>query len=129
MLPLGASAVMLGFGFVIAFDEGIIDFRSAPWIVPVVQALVAIPFVVRIVVPTLRAIDVRQREAAALLGASPARVRRESTSASPDARSRLRRLRLRDLARGNSERPSSSRVPTLPRCPSRSSASSVGPAS
>jgi thiamine transport system permease protein len=77
MLPLGASAVMLGFGFVIAFDEGVVDFRSAPWIVPVVQALVAIPFVVRIVVPTLRAIDVRQREAAALLGASPARVRRE----------------------------------------------------
>lgn len=77
MLPLGASAVMLGFGFVIAFDEGWYDFRSAPWIVPVVQALVAIPFVVRIVTPTLRAIDDRQREAAALLGASPQRVRRE----------------------------------------------------
>ena len=77
MLPLGASAVMLGFGFVIAFDEGWLDFRSAPWIVPVVQALVAIPFVVRIVVPTLRAIDVRQREAAALLGATPGQVRRE----------------------------------------------------
>jgi thiamine transport system permease protein len=77
MLPLGASAVMLGFGFVIAFDEGVLDFRSAPWIVPVVQALVAIPFVVRIVVPTLRSIDDRQREAAAMLGASPGRVRRE----------------------------------------------------
>ena len=77
MLPLGASAVMLGFGFVIAFDHAPIDFRSAPWIVPVVQALVAIPFVVRIVAPTLRSIDVRQREAAATLGASPGRVRRE----------------------------------------------------
>ncbi|CAN5270765.1 iron ABC transporter permease [soil metagenome] len=77
MLPLGASAVMLGFGFVITFDEGWLDFRSAPWIVPVVQALVAIPFVVRIVAPTLRAIDERQREAAAVLGASPGRVRRE----------------------------------------------------
>jgi thiamine transport system permease protein len=77
MLPLGASAVMLGFGFVIAFDTAPLDFRSAPWIVPVVQALVAIPFVVRIVAPTLRAIDERQREAAAVLGASPARVRRE----------------------------------------------------
>src|SRR5207247_6051608 len=69
MLPLGASAVMLGFGFVITFDRAPVDFRSAPWIVPVAQALVAIPFVVRIVVPTLRAIDERQREAAALLGA------------------------------------------------------------
>ncbi len=77
MVPLGASAVMLGFGFVIAFDTAPIDFRSSPWIVPVVQALVAIPFVVRIVAPTLRAIDERQREAAALLGASPGRVRRE----------------------------------------------------
>jgi len=77
MLPLGASAVMLGFGFVIAFDSEPIDFRSSPWIVPVVQALVAIPFVVRIVAPTLRAIDERQREAAAVLGASPGRVRRE----------------------------------------------------
>jgi thiamine transport system permease protein len=43
----------------------------------VAQALVAIPFVIRIVVPTLRAIDQRQREAAAVLGASPERVRRE----------------------------------------------------
>ena len=77
MLPLGASAVMLGFGFVIAFDTAPIDFRAEPWIVPVAQALVAIPFVVRIVAPTLRAIDQRQREAAVLLGASPARVRRE----------------------------------------------------
>ena len=77
MLPLGASAVMLGLGFVIAFDEPPLAFRAAPWIVPVGQALVAIPFVVRIVAPTLRAIDEREREAAALLGASPGRVRRE----------------------------------------------------
>ena len=77
LLPLGASAVMLGLGFLIAFDTPPVDFRAAPWIVPVAQALVAIPFVVRIVVPTLRSIDERQREAAALLGASPSRVRRE----------------------------------------------------
>jgi thiamine transport system permease protein len=77
MLPLGASAVMLGLGFVIAFDTAPLALRAEPWIVPVVQALVAIPFVVRIVAPTLRAIDEHQREAAALLGASPGRVRRE----------------------------------------------------
>ena len=77
LLPLGASAVMLGLGFLIAFDTAPLDFRAAPWIVPVVQALVAIPFVVWIVAPTLRSIDPRQREAAALLGASPGRVRRE----------------------------------------------------
>jgi thiamine transport system permease protein len=77
LLPLGVSAVMLGLGFLIAFDTAPVDFRAAPWIVPVAQSLVAIPFVVRIVAPTLRSIDPRQREAAALLGASPARVRRE----------------------------------------------------
>jgi thiamine transport system permease protein len=77
LLPLGASAVMLGLGFLIAFDTPPLDFRAAPWIVPVVQALVAIPFVVRILAPTLRSIDPHQREAAALLGASPGRIRRE----------------------------------------------------
>jgi thiamine transport system permease protein len=77
LIPLGASAVMLGLGFLIAFDRPPIDFRAAPWIVPVAQALVAIPFVVWTVVPTLRSIDPKQREAAALLGAPPARVLRE----------------------------------------------------
>ena len=77
LVPLGASAVMLGLGFLIAFDTPPLDFRAAPWIVPVVQALVAIPFVVRIMVPTLRSIDPRLREAAALLGAAPGQVRRE----------------------------------------------------
>jgi len=77
LLPLGASAVMLGLGFLIAFDTDPLDFRSSAWIVPVAQALVAIPFVVRVMAPTLRSIDPHQREAAALLGAPPARVRRE----------------------------------------------------
>ncbi len=77
LLPLGASAVMLGLGFLIAFDTEPLDFRSAPWIVPVAQALVALPFVVRIIAPALRSIDPRQREAAALLGAPPGRVLRE----------------------------------------------------
>ena len=51
LLPLGASAVMLGFGFLIAFDEAPVDFRSSWWLVPVAQSLVAAPFVVRIVTP------------------------------------------------------------------------------
>ena len=41
------------------------------------RRLIAIPFVVRIMTPVLRAIDPRLREAAAMLGASPARVWRE----------------------------------------------------
>jgi thiamine transport system permease protein len=77
MLPLGVSAVMLGFGFVLAFDEPPLDLRASPLLVPIAQALVAAPFVVRIVAPALRSIDDRLREAAAVLGASPARVWRE----------------------------------------------------
>jgi thiamine transport system permease protein len=77
LLPLGASAVMLGFGFLIAFDEPPLDFRSSWWLVPVAQALVAAPFVVRVVAPALRSIDPRLREAAAVLGASPGRAWRE----------------------------------------------------
>jgi len=77
LLPLGASAVMLGFGFLITFDESPLDFRSAWWLVPVAQALVAAPFVVRIVAPALRAVDPHLREAATVLGAPPRRVWRE----------------------------------------------------
>ena len=117
LLPLGVSAVTLGFGFLIAFDKPPLDFRAAPWIVPVAQALVAIPFVVRIVAPTLRSIDPRQREAAALLGASPGRVRREIDLpiVSRGAR-RRRRLRVRDLAR----RVRRHGVPRAPRPPDAS---------
>jgi thiamine transport system permease protein len=77
MLPLGASAVMLGFGFLIAFDDPPLDLRRSWWLVPIAQSLVATPFVVRALVPALRAIDNRLRDAAAVLGAPPGRVWRE----------------------------------------------------
>ena len=77
LLPLGGSAVMLGFGFVIAFDEPPLELRGSAALVPVAQALVAAPFVFRIVAPALRSVRPELREAAALLGASPSRVRRE----------------------------------------------------
>lgn len=77
MLPLGTSAVTVGFGFLIALDEPPLDLRTSRWIIPIAHALVAIPFVVRIVVPALRSIDPRLRDAAAVLGASPHRVWRE----------------------------------------------------
>lgn len=74
MLPLGVSAVTLGFGFLVALDQPPLDFRGSPWLVPVAQALVALPLVVRTLVPALRSIDQRQREAAATLGADPLRI-------------------------------------------------------
>lgn len=72
-LPLGVSAVSVGFGMLIALDTPV-DLRGSWWIVPVAQAMVGVPFVVRIVVPAWRAIDPDRRAAAATLGASPAAV-------------------------------------------------------
>ncbi|MBH5132271.1 iron ABC transporter permease [Streptomyces sp. HB-N217] len=77
MLPLGVSAVTVGFGFLIALDEPPLDLRSSWILVPLAQALVGVPFVVRTMLPVLRAVDGRLRGAAAVLGASPWRVWRE----------------------------------------------------
>lgn len=77
MLPLGVSAVTVGFGFLIALDEPPLDLRQSWLLVPLAQALVGAPFVVRTMLPVLRAVDLRLREAAAVLGASPWRVWRE----------------------------------------------------
>jgi thiamine transport system permease protein len=71
MLPLGTSAVTLGFGLLVTFSVAPADLRGSWIIVPIGQALVAIPLVVRTVLPVLRALDPRQRDAAATLGASP----------------------------------------------------------
>lgn len=43
-------------------------------LVPIAQAIVALPLVLRVLLPVLRAIDPRLREAAAVLGSSPGRV-------------------------------------------------------
>ncbi len=71
MLPLGVSAVTLGFGFLITLDRPPLDLRDSPFLVPIAQALVALPLVVRTLVPVLAGIDDRQRQAAASLGAGP----------------------------------------------------------
>ncbi len=73
MLPLGTSAVTIGFGFIIALDWPV-DLRASFALVPIAHALVAVPFVVRTTVPTLRAIEPDLRESAAVLGTPPGRV-------------------------------------------------------
>ncbi|MDO8145704.1 iron ABC transporter permease [Isoptericola sp. 178] len=79
MLPLGVSAVTVGFGFLITLDRPLgldVDLRTSGLLVPIAQAVVAIPLVVRTVLPVVRAIDPRLREVAATLGAAPGRVLR-----------------------------------------------------
>jgi len=74
MLPLGTSAVTLGLGFIIALDEPPLDLRASPLLIPIAHTLVAFPFVVRSLIPSLRSIRPRLRQAAAVLGASPGQV-------------------------------------------------------
>ena len=74
MLPLGVSAVTVGFGYLITLDLLPGDLRTSAALVPLAQALVVTPLVIRIMLPVLRSIDERLRQAAASLGASPWRV-------------------------------------------------------
>jgi thiamine transport system permease protein len=79
MLPIGTSAVTIGFGMLITFDTPPVDWRAEWWLVPVGHALVAVPFVVRVTIGVLRALDPGLTDAAATLGASPARAWRAIT--------------------------------------------------
>jgi thiamine transport system permease protein len=77
MLPLGVSAVTVGFGYLVTLDLLPGDLRTSATLVPLAQALVVTPLVIRLLLPVLRSIDERLRQAAASLGAAPWRVWRE----------------------------------------------------
>ncbi|MBN1135600.1 MAG: iron ABC transporter permease [Anaerolineae bacterium] len=77
MLPLGTSAVTLGFGYVIALGQPPLNLRASPLLLPLAHTLVAFPFVVRSLLPVLRGMNPHWREAAAVLGASPGQLVRE----------------------------------------------------
>ena len=76
MLPLGVSAVIVGLGMLLTLNRSVlgVDLRGSWWLVPVAQAVVALPLVVRTLVPSARAIPWSMRAAAATLGAGPWRV-------------------------------------------------------
>jgi thiamine transport system permease protein len=71
LLPLGTSAVTLGFGYLLAMGTPPLNLRASPALVPIAHTLVAFPFVVRALLPALRGLNPDWREAAAVLGASP----------------------------------------------------------
>lgn len=73
MLPLGASAVTLGFGYVVTYSS----LRTSAVLVLIAHTLVAFPFVVRSLLPVMQGIKPGLREAAAVMGATPGRVWRE----------------------------------------------------
>ncbi len=71
LLPLGTSAVTLGLGFIITFDHPPLDLRASPVIIPIAHALVAFPFVVRILTPAFNRIQPQLIFASSVLGANP----------------------------------------------------------
>jgi thiamine transport system permease protein len=74
MLPLGASAVTLGLGYIVAFNHPPFDVSHFPLLLPIAHSLVALPFVIRSVQPALSSIPGSLRQSAAVLGAKPLRV-------------------------------------------------------
>lgn len=80
MLPLGASAVTLGLGFIITFNRpiplltGHLSLLTSPLLIPLIHTTIALPFVIRNLQTALAAIPERTREAARVLGASPLQV-------------------------------------------------------
>jgi thiamine transport system permease protein len=80
MLPLGASAVTLGLGYIVTFNKPLPlitehwSLITSPLIIPLAHTLIALPFVIRTLQPALASIPTRLRDAAASLGASPFRV-------------------------------------------------------
>jgi thiamine transport system permease protein len=74
MLPLGTSSVTLGLGYLLAMDRPPLDLRGTVALIVLAHTLVALPFVIRSVLPALQSIRPELHEAAALLGARPLRV-------------------------------------------------------
>ena len=70
LVPLGVSSVVLGFGFLVSFDAEWFPLRSSWLIVPLAQALIALPMVIRLVYPALVSIGKEPIEQASLDGAT-----------------------------------------------------------
>jgi len=77
MLPLVTSAVTLGFGYTVSMGQppfNWFELRTSPILVIIAHTLVALPFVIRAILPALRTIQPNLHEAAAILGATPRQV-------------------------------------------------------
>ena len=70
LLPLGVSGVVLGFGFLVAFNSSWFPLGSSWIVVPLAQSLIALPMVIRLVHPALITIGKEAIEQAQLDGAT-----------------------------------------------------------
>ncbi len=70
-LPLATSAVALGLGVLLGFSSEPFAWRRSAFLLPCVQAVVCLPFVVRTILPALTDVPPALSDAAETLGASP----------------------------------------------------------
>lgn len=74
MLPMGASAVTMGLGLILAFNTTFLYKIPFPILLPIAHCLVALPLVVRIIQPAIAALPANLIYSARLLGADRWRV-------------------------------------------------------
>lgn len=74
MLPLGISSVTIGLGLLVSLAAPPWNLAESGLLLPLAQALVAVPVVLRVVKPALQGIDQDLRTTSALCGASPLQV-------------------------------------------------------
>ncbi|MDO9546361.1 MAG: iron ABC transporter permease [Pelolinea sp.] len=68
MLPLGTSAVTLGLGYLTVFSTSPNSIRWFPVLIPIVHAIISLPFVIRIIQPAVQSIPENLHHAAVTLG-------------------------------------------------------------
>jgi thiamine transport system permease protein len=69
--PLAISSITLGLGVLVGFDRFPIAWRSTPWIVPVVQTVVCLPFTIATSFAATQSLPAGSFQAASTLGAKP----------------------------------------------------------
>ncbi len=69
--PLAISAVTLGLGIIVTFNQSPINWRGDRWLIPVIHAVIALPISLRTIQPAVNAIPNDLRDASASLGADP----------------------------------------------------------
>jgi thiamine transport system permease protein len=70
ILPLGISSVLLGFGFLVSFGAGLFPYEYSWLVVPIVQAVLAIPLVVQQMIGAQNLVPLEIIEAASNAGAN-----------------------------------------------------------
>jgi thiamine transport system permease protein len=73
-MPLGISSVILGFGYLVCFSDGIFPLRSSWIVTPIAQSLISIPLVIRLIHPALATLDNELREVAETDSATPSQI-------------------------------------------------------